>query len=146
MSKLATKCKIPLTSLTSLHKNPPSIKSSLLTIPSPPTPLNPRRIRPTLLILTAHPPSHLRPISHQLRRILFEIRIRKRRLPLPSPATLDAAEGPETESEGDEGPDRGVDADLGCLGEFVPALSHGFWWGFGEDLCYCGIAAVRIVS
>lgn len=93
--------------------------------------------------MTAHPPSHLRPISHQLRRILFELRIRKRCLPLSSPATLDAAEGPETQSDGDEGTDGGIDADLGCLGEFVPALLHGFRWGFGEDLCYCRIAAVR---
>lgn len=47
--------------------------------------------------------SHLRSVSHQLGRVLLEFRIRKRSLSPSRPSALDAAECPETQSNGNKG-------------------------------------------
>ena len=88
--------------------------------------------------------AHLRPVRHQLRRILFIHRIRYPPLRPPSPPLLHAAQRPHPNADGNGHGDGAEDCDLGAVGEAVEALGDAQGRRGAEDLRGGGVSGDRL--
>jgi len=88
----------------------------------------------------------LRAVSHHLRRVLLEARIRHSTLLSPSAALSDTAQRRESDQGKRNGAHRNADCNLCPYRQTCPALGGGLGrWG-GESVLYGRIASGGIVS
>lgn len=91
-------------------------------------------------------PPVARPIGHDLRMVLFPIRIGESPLSPPCLPLGDAAYRRDANESEDNGADGSVDRDLRASGETSPALGDSLGWWTGQSLGDCGVASATIVS
>ena len=88
-----------------------------------------------------------RSVGHDLRMVLFPVRIRESPLSSPCFPLGDAAYRRDADDCENDGSDGGVDGDLGAGGETGPALGESLGGWTGQSLSDCGVAsATKFVS